>query len=59
MALLDLWNTSPHQVRDQQLQQLIAFAGLGKLIDGSDCSHELRAFLSTVTSDHLGEYAEQ
>lgn len=59
MALLDLWNTSPHQVRDKQLQQLIAFAGLGKLIDGSDCSHELRAFLSTVTSDHLVEYAEQ
>ncbi len=59
MALLDLWNTSPHQVRDKQLQQLIAFAGLGKLIDGSDCSHELRAFLSTVTSDYLVEYAEQ
>ncbi|MBM2805976.1 MAG: hypothetical protein HW419_3869 [Deltaproteobacteria bacterium] len=59
MALLDLWNESPDQVRDKQIQQLIAFAGTGKLLDGSDCSAELRAFLAMVPSSALSAYADQ
>jgi hypothetical protein len=59
MALLDLWKKSPNQLRDKQIHQLIAFAGAGKLLDGSECSSELRAFLAMVSSSALGAYADQ
>lgn len=59
MALLDLWNNSPEQLKDKQVQQLIAFSGNGKLLDASDCSQEFRAFLSRVPSKNLVTYAEQ
>ena len=59
MALLDLWTKSPDQLQDKQVQQLIAFAGAGKLLDGSDCAAELRAFLARVPSKRLMEYADQ
>jgi hypothetical protein len=56
MVLLDL----PHdQLKGKQLEQLIAFAGEGKLADGSDCSKELRAFLASVPSKNLKDYADQ
>lgn len=59
MALLDLLNRTPDQLKDKQVNQLIAFAGAGKLIDGSDCSAELRAFLANVPSQNLEGYANQ
>ncbi|MEW6443802.1 MAG: hypothetical protein AB1640_22900 [bacterium] len=59
MALLDLLKKSPDQVTDKQVQQLIAFAGAGKLIDESDCSAELRAFLASVSTSNLKNYADQ
>ncbi len=59
MPLLDLWNESPDQLKDKQIQQLIAFAGAGKLIDGSKCCEEFRSFLATVPSANLTGYADQ
>lgn len=59
MALLDLLKKSPDQLRDKQVQQLIAFAGAGKLIDDGDCSAEFRAFLGSVSSSHLKRYVDQ
>ena len=59
MALLDLWNKTPDQLSDKQVQQLIAFAGAGKLIDESDCSAEFRAFLASVPSENLKNYVDQ
>lgn len=59
MALLDLLRQSPDQVKEKQLQQLIAFAGEGRLTDGSKCSMELREYLSTVNSAQLAQYADQ
>jgi hypothetical protein len=59
MALLDLLKKSPDQVQDKQVQQLIAFAGAGKLIDDSECSNEFRAFLGRVPSANLKNYADQ
>lgn len=59
MALLDLWNKSPDQVKGKKVQQLIAFAGAGKLLDDSACSQELRAFLARVPSEYLEAYANQ
>lgn len=59
MALLDLWNKTPDQLKDKQVQQLIAFSGEGKLLDGSDCSQEFRSFLASVPSGNLEAYADQ
>jgi hypothetical protein len=59
MALLDLLKKSPDQVKDKQVQQLIAFAGSGKLLDDSECSDEFRAFLGRVLSTNLRNYADQ
>jgi hypothetical protein len=59
MALLDLWSKSPDQLQDKQVQQLIAFAGAGKLVDESECAAEFRAFLASVPSQNLRAYADQ
>ena len=59
MPLLDLWNNSPEQLKEKHFKQLIAFAGAGKLKDGSECSRELRSFLSSVPSENLISYADQ
>lgn len=59
MALLDLLKKSPDQLQDKQVQQLIAFAGSGKLVDDSECSAEFRAFLGSVASANLKNYVDQ
>ena len=59
MALIDLWRNSPEQIRDKQINQLIAFAGEGTLKDGSSASSEFRSFLASVSSAHLGRYAKE
>lgn len=59
MALLDLWSSTPDQLSDKQVHQLIAFAGSGRLLDESLCSTEFRAFLASVPAKHLQRYAEQ
>ena len=47
-------------ISDKQIHhQLIAFAGAGKLLDGSPCSIEFRAFLASVGSRHLSAYVDQ
>ena len=58
MALKDLWKNSPDQLRDKHFQQIIAFAGAGKLKDGAATSNELRDFLAVVPSNILKSYAE-
>jgi hypothetical protein len=59
MALLDLWNTTPDQLSDKQVHQLIAFAGAGRLLDDSSCSIEFRTFLASVPAKHLQTYSDQ
>lgn len=59
MSLVELWHSSPEQVRDKQVQQLIAFAGEGNLKDGNVASGEFREFLSGVSSSLLCRYAEE
>ena len=58
MSLTDLWQNSRDQLLNKQLHQIIAFAGEGKLRDGSIASTEFREFLSHVSSDVLCSYAE-
>jgi len=38
MALIDLWTTSQDQLKDKHVQQMIAFAGDGRLLDESGAS---------------------
>lgn len=59
MELTDLWLDSPDQIRGKHLQQIIAFAGDGKLRDTGLAAEEFRRFLSVVPSDLLTDYAEQ
>ncbi len=58
MSLLDLWHSSPEQLTGKHVQQLIAFAGAGRLMDESQCSAEFRAFLARVSTSSLKTYAD-
>ncbi len=59
MALVHLWNADNSQVASKRLQQLIAFAGEGKLRDSNDTSTELRHMLSIVPSDLIGQWIDE
>ncbi len=58
MALLSLWSSNPEAVISLSIEQIVATAGDGRLRDESECSKELRAFLSQVSSEKLVEYAD-
>lgn len=51
MALVDLWTNSREQPEQKHVQQIIAFAGDGKLLDGSEASKESRGFLARYVDE--------
>jgi hypothetical protein len=53
MPLLALWKSSPSEISQLAIEQVIGNAGDGILRDNSDCSIELRTFLSEVPSASL------
>ena len=59
MALTDLWTQSPDQIGNKHVQQVIAFAGEGKLLDDGEASADFRSLLSIVPSDLLRKYADE
>jgi hypothetical protein len=59
MSLIDLWNSSPAQLRDKHVRQIIAFAANGRLMDGNESSLEFRAYLSQIPSSLINRYAEE
>jgi hypothetical protein len=59
MSLIELWRESRQQLQDKQVQQIIAFAGEGRLKDGNTASLEFREFLSHVPSDLLRRYIDE
>lgn len=59
MALIDLWKKDRRQLEDKHIQQIIAFAGGGKLTDDSEASSEIREFLRIVPSDLISKYISQ
>jgi hypothetical protein len=59
MSLQDLWITAPEQLREKHVQQIIAFAGEGKLLDGAAASLEFRSLLAYVPSQLLKRYATE
>ena len=59
MSLVEIWKSTPEQLSDKTVQQVLAFAGDGMLKDGSNTSKEFRELLSHVDSDTLSGYANQ
>ena len=59
MALFDLWKKDRDQILSKNIQPVIAFAGDGKLSDGSTGSLELREYLKNIPSEVLSKYADQ
>lgn len=59
MALVDLWVSSRDQLKDKHVQQIISFAGDGRLLDGGRASDEFRALLAQVPSTFLVRYASE
>ncbi len=59
MSLVELWLKSPDQLQDKHVQQVIAFAGSGRLQDGNDASVEFRGYLAQVPSELLVRYADE
>lgn len=59
MALLDLWHNDRAELEEKHVQQVIAFAGDGKLRDGSTACTEFREYLRHITSDLLARYADE
>jgi hypothetical protein len=57
MALTELWKTAHKEIQDKQVQQVIGFAGDGRLRDGGIASKEFRDFLALVPSSFLSRYA--
>jgi hypothetical protein len=45
MGLLELWQKTPEQIEGKHIQQIIVFAGKGKLRDDDPVSREFRSFL--------------
>lgn len=58
MALVDLWKSSPEQIKGKTVQQLLAFAGDGHLRDSNETSVEFRDFLGHIPSDLLQDCAD-
>lgn len=57
MPLLSIWASNPETILDFTIEQIVSAAGNGKLLDNSECSKELREYLSQVSSEKLAEYA--
>jgi hypothetical protein len=58
MSLATIWMTDPDQLRGKHIQQIISFAGAGKLLDDSQASQEFREFLQLVQLETLQSFAE-
>ena len=59
MPLLTLWKSNASAVSDFTIEQVVKTAGNGSLKDGSQCSVELRDYLSQIPSKKIGDYVEQ
>lgn len=59
MGLLELWKQERSQVEAKRLNQLIAFAGDGRLTDGGSTADELRQLLAAVPIERLSIWKDQ
>jgi hypothetical protein len=58
MALLPILKTNPSEIYALDIRQIVALCGNGRLLDGGDCSQELRAYLRSAPSEQLYRYVE-
>ena len=59
MPLVEIWKKTPDQLRGKSIQQILAFAGDGRLKDGNATSAEFREYLAHIPSDELSRFANQ
>ncbi len=59
MSLVDLWKASPDQLREKRIDQVIGFAGDGRLGDKNTAPVEFREFLAGIPSVMLSRYADE
>ena len=59
MSLIEIWKENRDQIREKRVDQIIGFAGDGKLRDKSSAPDEFRAFLTRVPVAMLERYAEE
>jgi hypothetical protein len=59
MSLVDIWKKTPEQIRGKSIQQVLAFAGDGRLKDGNETSIEFREYLAHIPPEELSRYASQ
>jgi len=59
MPLLEFWRSNPSTIAQLTIEQIVATAGSGNLQDNSDCSQELREYLSQIDSSKLAAYIER
>jgi len=57
MTLIQIWKENPEQILAKRVDQIIGFAGDGKLGDNNSAPSEFRDFLSRVPGDLIGRYA--
>ena len=57
MTLIQIWKENPEQILAKRVDQIIGFAGDGKLGDNNSAPHEFRDFLARVPGDLIGRYA--
>jgi len=59
MSLLALWRQDREQIEEKRLDQLISFAGDGRLLDGGPTSIELRELLAAAPSGLLRRWKDE
>lgn len=59
MPLIKLWEADPEAVGEFRIDQVLATAGDGNLLDNSKCSDELRDFFTRVPSAYIAKYVGQ
>jgi hypothetical protein len=59
MPLIALWSSNAAAIGQFTIEQVVATAGDGNLKDNSDCSFELREYLSQVPSTKLADYIDR
>lgn len=57
MSLLELAEDDLSAFESYNIQQIVGICGDGRLLDGSDCSAQLRRYLSLQSNEKLAEYA--
>ncbi|WP_411868678.1 hypothetical protein [Vulcanococcus limneticus] len=57
MTLVQIWKENPEQIRAKRVDQIIGFAGDGKLGDNNSAPSEFRDFLARVPGELIAKYA--